>query len=1349
MNHPSNKGVGNLFVIALHIALFLPQITAAQQRLNNFQVWEDTYTPKLRSLARQAHQQHIANLRSSRQLAKLRNWYIQKEVNDTVALSLTYIDHRQLPVYYINTNLNAAKAINTDKVKAGGDLGLNLSGKGILIGEWDYGIPMVNHDYLKDRVTAREDAQITSHATHVAGTLVGNTSIKAFEGMAPEATVAAYDWEDAHSEMYEEVENGMLLSNHSYAIAAGWLKVETTHTWQWLGDPNETEDYKFGYYNSTSYNDDWVAYNTPYHLIVRGAGNDRVDVGPQPGETYLDLFMREVSTPREPDGGADGYDCIPPSGVGKNILTVGATNDLNKGYNGPQDVQITNFSGWGPTDDGRIKPDVVANGNGITSAYYIESNPEITNFTASLSGTSFAAPSITGSLALLQEWYDRLTGDYLLAATLKGLVIHTAREAGQHEGPDYRHGWGLVDIAAASQLLQDESQTEKAQILTISLSNQDTLDFEISVDGTVPLTATLAWLDPPADPLRSNELNNRSKKLINDLDLRIISLDDRQTYLPYKLDPATPDAPATKGDNELDNIEKIYVSNLPGGKYLVSVTHKGNLQEGDQDFSLILSGLGTYEVRISEAEKAELEKIYQNTGGDNWINSWDLAQPVTTWSGVTIDENGHVTELDLAQNNLTGTFPDVNLPHLSVLNIAQNKISKVEALNQLPALQTLYLQQNRLGFSDILPNNNLATDFVYAPQDSVGEVTSVNGVVGQPVTLTSTYDNTAAGSVYIWYKETDLLQGVQGNEVQIDSVSKNDAGKYYYSITHPLAPDLTLIGRAITLLVSVPDCRLSVSHTLQEPTCNEANGSINLNISNQDVSYTINWNTGEESSSLENLDAGSYSVAINDALGCSFQDTFILNDIASPQVALTQKSAAACGQADGSITIDIQQGIPPYNILWGNGQTTRTANNLAAGSHQVRVTDANNCEVVQNFIVDNLDGPRIASLQTQDAVCEQSNGSIQLTVEAGTPPYEITWDHGANTPVLADLAPGGYVVNINDANGCEIIDSVEIGNIPSPDIQLLSQQRPTCGQSNGSLEVDITKGSAPYTISWDNGQQGLSAQNLFPGSYKVTVIDNNQCTTEETFTLEGLDSIHIEMTAISHAVCGEQNGSANIDISGGIAPYKIRWSTGQSGNSISNVPAGNYLVVAADSSGCIDSLMFEIENEGAPQASFEVEQTGLSLSFINTSQNAELYRWDFGNGEWSSASNPETTYDSVGVYEVRLIAVHSSCGSDTLIQRINVGTLTHTANPYGEADTYFSLYPNPVEDNLYIRTTLTGDMRIAIIDLAGKMLKPYNQTYYISSNIPLNLPVAYLPTGVYILHISTQEASTYRKFYKK
>jgi hypothetical protein len=489
-----------------------------------------------------------------------------------------------VPVYYITDNANAATSIGVNKLHTGGGLGYTLNGQGIQIGEWDGGATLVAHQEFGSRVTQSDNAtSLSNHATHVAGTIVASGVQTAAKGMAPQATLLTNDWNNDNSEMATAASNGLIISNHSYGVVSGWAYgpwATGTSSWHWFGDPllSTNEDYKFGYYSYNARIWDQIANNATNYLIVKSAGNDRYDNYTGGHYVWQNGGWSFSTATRNPDGNSDGYDCISGEGVAKNVMTIGAVDDVLT-YSGPSSVVMSSFSGWGPTDDGRIKPDLVANGVMLYSTLASGINSY-----GSMSGTSMSAPSATGGLALVQQHAYGKNNSYLKSSALKALAIHTAKEAGSMQGPDFQFGWGLMDVEQAVKVLDDSMAIVEMQ----TLSNSSTYSRLITLSSNA-IRITIAWNDPAGNPVASNLLNNNTSMLVNDLDIRLTA-PSGQVFYPYVLDPFSPSSGATTGDNIRDNVEMIDLPNgVAPGIYTLTVTHKGTLATS-QDFALVVTG---------------------------------------------------------------------------------------------------------------------------------------------------------------------------------------------------------------------------------------------------------------------------------------------------------------------------------------------------------------------------------------------------------------------------------------------------------------------------------------------------------------------------------------------------------------------------------------------------------------------------------------------------------------------------------------------------------------------------------------------------------------------------------------
>ena len=249
------------------------------------------------------------------------------------------------------------------------------------------------------------------------------------------------------------------------------------------------------------------------------------------------------------------------------------------------------------------------------------------------SGTSMASPGAAASLFLLQELSQQIVPNkFMRSATIKGLAIHTANEAGLYPGPDYKFGWGLLNIGEAATVLSNaltnkNSSSSVDLVYENVLENQASYSVNVIASGSKPLKATISWTDIKGTI--QTKLNDTTRRLVNDLDIKITK--DAITYLPWKLNPKLPDDPATRAINWVDNVEKVEIdSTLVGTSYTVTVNHKNNLVRGQQAYSLIISGAGGTAYCTSTATTAAgtrmdsvtiAGKAFANTGTNQYIDN--------------------------------------------------------------------------------------------------------------------------------------------------------------------------------------------------------------------------------------------------------------------------------------------------------------------------------------------------------------------------------------------------------------------------------------------------------------------------------------------------------------------------------------------------------------------------------------------------------------------------------------------------------------------------------------------------------------------------------------------------------
>lgn len=560
----------------IHSILFLSffSLSISAQTANIRKELEATYDKEQgESLIIQFQSEDEIERERIHQFLKQNNTKAHGVFRDGRVFQLKRIEENGFPLYYTTSNyasrqINKVNAIQTD-------LGVSLDGKNMIVGVWDGQVALASHrEFVENGVssvrlgdkismlTQMDEEQLKAnqksrnHATHVVGTIKARGVYDRAKGMAPNAQVVSFDWNDDTVEMAELAKSGLLISNHSYGISA-------------LDDdliPLVPPSY-FGVYNREAGRFDRVAYLYPYYQPVVSAGNDRLE---------YDLINVDKK----------GDDLLLGTANAKNVIVVAATELHDNG-----DIRVADFSSFGPTSDFRIKPDIAANGVRLISSGYVNpdpltAEPVITKY-AKMSGTSMAAPVVSGILTLWQQWAIENKKFPFKAATIKGIMVQSADYL-LNDKPDHQIGWGMINAKKGVELMLNSLNNEAVIEERVLVNGKEYRQKFMLAEYSDKLMVTLTWTDVEQNAQGFDFRTNRQAKvLINDLDIRLYK--DGTEYLPWYLNKDFRDLKAMKGDNDVDNIEKIEVANAEAGEYEVVVRHKGKLVNGRQDFSLIVS----------------------------------------------------------------------------------------------------------------------------------------------------------------------------------------------------------------------------------------------------------------------------------------------------------------------------------------------------------------------------------------------------------------------------------------------------------------------------------------------------------------------------------------------------------------------------------------------------------------------------------------------------------------------------------------------------------------------------------------------------------------------------------------
>ncbi len=606
-----SKGlVHQTHLFAIVAILTLSTSLTAQTTNQRKAIQQQSNTDKLKQLAKTSNEKAIQSKKEAIAVATSNGWDIQVYGDDGSFSELQSIAADGSPIYYTTYNTDAAASTRTNHLNIGGSLGLNLDGQNMTAHVWDGGHPRASHQEYdgpggNNRVSVRDansegGVRLNFHAAHVTGTIMASGVQPAAKGMAPQAKARCYMWNNDVSEATAAAADGMLISNHSYGFRGDLVP-----------------DQYFGAYINESASWDGVMFNAPYYLMVVAAGNDG----------NRDEYNAA------PLNGNSQFDKLTGHSTSKNNLVVANAQDANVAANGDLiSVTINSSSSEGPTDDFRIKPDITGNGTGLYSTYE-GSNTDY----ASITGTSMASPNVSGSLLLLQQHYNNINGNFMRAATLKGVALHTADDIGP-SGPDAVHGWGLLNAKAAATTISNSGNQSIADEL--NLANGQSYTIDVTSDGSSPLLASISWTDRPGSATTAT--NSNTPVLINDLDIRVTQ--NGTTYSPYRLTGVNSNG---KGDNKVDPYERVDVANA-SGTYTITVTHKGSLSGGSQNFSLIVTGLTPTATVCTANTPSNLRT--SNIGATNTTIAWDAVagasyevryrqSGATSWTTQAINSN--------------------------------------------------------------------------------------------------------------------------------------------------------------------------------------------------------------------------------------------------------------------------------------------------------------------------------------------------------------------------------------------------------------------------------------------------------------------------------------------------------------------------------------------------------------------------------------------------------------------------------------------------------------------------------------------------------------------------------------
>lgn len=478
--------------------------------------------------------------------------------------------------------------------------------------------------------------------------------------------------------------------------------------------------------------------------------------------------------------------------------------------------------------------------------------------------------------------------------------------------------------------------------------------------------------------------------------------------------------------------------------------------------------------------------------------------------------------------------------------------------------------------------------------------------ITQPAALNITHNE---GTISCFNGSTTITIGANGGTAPYSGTGNFtvSAGTYVYTVT-----DANGCTASTSIVITQP-AQLSATGSNITIACTGSNGTITVTASGGTPPYLGTGNFTVTS-------PGTYNYTVTDANGCTAIATGIANATSGLAASGVVDGISCNGNCDGSINVSVVGGTPPYTYLWNDGSASQDGASLCAGNYQQTVTDNAGCTIVSNFII--ADIPALQVSATKDSIyCFGESSNVVLNVTGGTPPYNYLWNNGL-TVGTAVVPAGTYSVTVSDANSCSKTVAFILAQ-PAAALNATGSVTNTSvfSASDGAINVAVSGGTMPYSYLWNDGMTTEDRNNIAAGIYTVTITDNSNCTTTAQFTVTQPSAEIIASGITTHVLCfGNNSGSINQHISGGVPPYSFHWENGFTTEDRNNLPAGNYSVTITDNIGTTTSAAYSITQ---PAAAMDATGSAINVSCfggnnglvdITVSGGVPPYDYNWGNG---------------------------------------------------------------------------------------------------------------------------------------
>jgi len=498
------------------------------------------------------------------------------------------------------------------------------------------------------------------------------------------------------------------------------------------------------------------------------------------------------------------------------------------------------------------------------------------------------------------------------------------------------------------------------------------------------------------------------------------------------------------------------------------------------------------------------------------------------------------------------------------------------------------------------------------------------------------------------------------------SVTGLAAGTYFVTVSDTIGSDID------SIIITEPLSLTAATSVTGPISCNGGtNGSVSANGSGGTPGYSYLWSNGITTAANGGLSAGTYSVTVTDANGCTATSSATLGEPTALVPAISASNVSCSGGTDGSATASASGGTPGYTFLWSNGANTATTSALAAGTYTVTVTDNNGCTDTNTVAITEPTAIVATISSSSNVSCNGlADGGATATATGGTPAYTYSWSNGATLAVVSGLAAGTYSVTITDTNGCTDSTSVVISEPAPLTVAVAVDSNASCnGQLDGGVTASAIGGTSAYTYAWSNTATTASVTSIAAGTYTVTVTDANGCTATDSATITEPSAVVAAIVVDSNASCnGFANGGATASASGGAGTYTYTWSNAATTASITGIAAGTYTVTITDANGCTGTNTATITEPAALVATAiagDISCNGLTDGTATASATGGTAAYSY---LWSnSGTTAVQTALAAGTYTVTITDTNGCTDIDSAIVSepatlsIAVGTTTNVS----------------------------------------------------------------------------------------